>query len=160
MLNVSALAPLALQDGKTSKGLTAAEFGVLMAKLLKAAVRLAGADFAAYFPLGYVIVSCDNDSAHRQFQREQPPAQLNSIPAHSPDIHKVVEHPLKPFNDLWYAEYAADQRCKTTEGAMGLAIEVLNKYDADSVWKDLQTLPATLQAIIDNKGDWAPAALC
>lgn len=131
-----------------------------MGRLLKEVTSRASHAFAEYFPLGYVVVSSDNDSRHPRWQKRQDPTTLNSIPANSPDIHKVVEHPLNPFNELWYKEFAADRSCTTCEGAMALASRLLHRYQASSVWKDLQTLPATLQAIIDNKGDWAPAELC
>lgn len=140
-------------------GLTAAEFSSLMAKLLKHA----NAELRhnpALFPLGRVIISCDNASWHRSFMASRAPDELNAIPAHSPDIHKVVEHPLGPFNKRWYKEFTLARRCTTCESSMALASDILNRTTADSIWRDIQTLGATFQSILDNGGDWAAAALC
>ena len=140
-------------------GLTAAEFSSLMAQVLKLANQALRTD-PSLFPLGRVIVSCDNASWHRKFMASRIPDELNSIPAHSPDIHKVIEHPLSPFNKRWYKEFTLDRRCTTCESSMALASEILRRTTAASVWKDIQTLPATFQSILDNAGDWAAAALC
>lgn len=147
------------QDGSESVGMTAAEFVALMGKLL-AEVRSRARPFLEYFPLGYVVVSSDNHSCHKQWQRLQDPARLNAIPANSPDIHKIVEHPLNPFNTRWYARFTADLSCKSCESGMHLAAQILREHKATSIEDDLQTLPDTLQAIIERRGDWAPATLC
>lgn len=147
------------QDGTESKGMTAAEFKVLMGKLL-AEVRSRAVPFSQFFPLGYVIVSSDNHSCHREWQNEQDPQRLNTIPPNSPDIHKVVEHPLNGFNKRWYARFSADRRCNTMRSAMQLASETLHAHTAASIEADMRTLPDTFAAIIDRKGDWAPAGLC
>lgn len=146
------------QDGEESVGLTAAEFKVLMAKLI-AEAEACIPRMPAAFPLGRIIISCDNASAHCEFQRERPDADLNTIPPHSPDIHKVVEHPLGPFNKAWYKEFSMDRKCTTCESSMALASRILRRHSAAAIHKDIKTLPATLQAIVNAGGDWAPPAL-
>ena len=131
-----------------------------MALLLKDAKSEAGPDLAECFPLGYIVVSSDKDTAHLRFHKAQPPKTVIVVPTHSPDIHKVVEHPLHPFKKQWYPEFAADASCNKVTPSMALASEILHRYKNTSVENDLKTLPATLQAIIDNRGDWAPAHLC
>lgn len=139
--------------------MTAAEFTALMGKLLRD-VRSKARPFTDYFPLGQIIVSSDNHSCHKQWQSAQDPALLNTIPAHSPDIHKVVEHPLNPFNRRWRAAFSADRKCTTCGSAMWLAAGILRSHKASSIEADLKTLPDTLKSIVEGHGDWAPAELC
>ena len=88
------------------------------------------------------------------------PRQKNEPPAHSPDIHKVIEHPLSPFNAAWYKEFTLDTRCTSARTAMDKASEILHRTKADSIWKDIQTLPDTLHSVLHNSGDWADHGLC
>lgn len=147
------------QDGTPSIGLTNREFAVLAGRLVAEAEAGLAADPAA-FPLGYPIVSLDNAKPHAAWQRGQPAERLNIIPARSPDIHKVVEHPLKEFNRKWYVRFSQDLKCTTCERSMALASEILHETTADSIHRDIKTLPDTLRSIIANRGDWADDVLC
>lgn len=146
-------------DGEPAQTLCASEFEHLMEQL-QAEVEDARAADPEAFPLGYAIYSLDNAKPHRRFQRNTPADRLNVIPAYSPDIHKVVEHPLNPFNDRWYTAFTLDRKCTTATAAMALAADVLHQTKPESIKKDLDTLPATLRSIIANKGDWADDDLC
>lgn len=146
-------------DGTPGKGMTAAEFMALSGKLLAEARERSAGD-PECFPLGRIIVSLDNVSYHKRFQRSKPANCLNVIPSRSPDIHKVVEHPLKPFNSRFYAAFTRDLKCTTCEAAMKLASDCLHQTTADSIWRDVQTLPDTLRSVIRNRGDWADDDLC
>ena len=145
--------------GEQAHGYSAAEHEALIGRCFAEAVARSAGD-PACFPLGYIIVSEDNDSAHRRFGRNTPPHMLNEIPACSPDIHKVVEHPLGPFNRAWYREFTLDKKCTTCNGAMVLAAEILRRTTPESIKKDIESLPATFRSIIANKGGWADAELC
>ena len=147
------------RGGGQAKGYTAAEHAAVMALLL-ADVQQKLEENPAAFPLGFAIISLDNASQHKAWLQSQPAARLNVIPAKSPDIHKVVEHPLHGFNKRFYKRFSQDLSCKTCKDAMALASEVLHQHTAESIWKDLQTLPATLHSIVVNKGDWADEDLC
>lgn len=140
-------------------GLTAAEYEHLLGQLL-AEARDRSAGNPAAFPLRYLIVSMDNAKPHARWLRNTPAERKNEIPPRSPDIHKAVEHPLKAFNDRWYVAFTKDLRCTSCTAAMALAAEVLHRTTADSIWRDIQTLPATFKSIIRNKGDWADDELC
>lgn len=145
--------------GEASVGMTAAEFVVLAGKLL-AEARDRSDGQPDCLPIGRIIVSLDNIKSHGQFQRSQPANCLNVIPSRSPDIHKVVEHPLKAFKGRFYPAFSKDLSCTTCEDAMALASNCLRQTTADSIWRDVQTLPDTLRSIIRNKGDWADDDLC
>lgn len=155
------LVPLALQkmDGQPAVSLSAAEFEALMGSLMAEAEACRWAHPEA-FPLGYIIISLDNAKPHKRWQDAQPSDKLNRIPANSPDIHKVVEHPLKPFNDRWYKAFTLDHKCTTARDAMALASQILRTTTADSIYRDMRTLPDTMRSIIKNKGDWAADELC
>lgn len=154
-------ARLALQnkDGKPAKGFTAKECGVLIGRLLGGAEDWSAVNPCA-FPLGYIVISLDNAKPHKSWQRAQPASRLNVIPANSPDIHTVVEHPLKPFNDRWYDQFTKARKCTECCEAMALASEILRTTTPESIHNDLKTLPDTLRSIIANRGDWADDELC
>jgi hypothetical protein len=146
-------------DGEAAKGLCAAEFEALMRSLM-AEAEAYRCEHPEAFPLGYIVISLDNAKPHMRWRRAQPSDRLNCIPAGSPDIHKVVEHPLKPFNDRWYREFTLDRKCTTARDAMALASDILRRTTADSIDRDMRTLPDTMRSIIKNKGDWADDELC
>lgn len=147
------------KDGEAAVGLTQAEMAVLFAKLQREAQERSAGDPEA-FPLGYMVWSLDHASAHAAILRQLPEAHKNDVSPHSPDMHKVVEHPINAFNRAWYPEFTADTRCTSCSAAMQLASTILNRTTADSIWKDLQTLPDTLRSVIQRGGDWAEAGLC
>lgn len=150
------------KDGTDAKGLTQEEFSRLMGQLM-AEVESGAADDPTAFPLGYAIISLDNCKAHAAYQRAVEaisPDRLNRIPAHSPDIHKVVEHPLSPFNKHWYEEFSLDVKVKNCYRSMELASEILRRTTAESIANDVASIPDTLRSIIANGGDWADKHLC
>ena len=158
---MASVEPLALQkmDGEAAQSLTAAEFEALMGRLM-AEAEACRSEHPEAFPLGYIIISLDNAKYHQRWQRAQPADKLNRIPPCSPDIHKVVEHPLKPFNDRWYKAFTLDRKCTTARSSMALASDILRLTTADSIYRDMRTLPDTMRSIIKHKGDWADDQLC
>lgn len=142
------------KEGKEAVTLTATEFSDVMGKLATDAEAACRADPSA-FPMGHPIYSLDNAKPHKEWQQSQPAERLNVIPANSPDIHKVVEHPLKPFKERWYLEFTLDRTLTTAEDCMARASEILRRTTPTSIRKDMETLPATFESIIKNKGDWA-----
>lgn len=115
---------------------------------------------AVCYPLGKVIYSLDKAKQHLATLRSLEAGEKNEPPAHSPDIHKVIEHPLSAFNRAWYPEFTMDTRCTSCNTAMAKASEILRRTSADSIWKDIQTLPDTLRSVLHNGGDWADVGLC
>lgn len=151
--------PVQKKDGEEAKSLATAEFLHLMKQLLRDA-QAAYADTPSAFPRG-IAISLDNASWHKAWQ-SSPPAgvEVRLVPPCSPDIHKVVEHPLRPFVVNFNSAYTRQTKVKTCEGRMSIASEVLHQTTADSIWRDIQSLPATLRSIIANGGDWADRNLC
>lgn len=139
--------------------MTAAEFSDTMGKLQAEAEAACRADPDA-FPIGHPVYSLDNASPHKRWQESQPAERLNVIPACSPDIHKVVEHPLKPFKERWYQEFTLDRTLTTAESCMAKASEILRRTTPTSIHNDIKTLPDTFTSIIANRGDWADPKLC
>jgi nitrate reductase alpha subunit len=158
------LVPLQKVTGEEAVGFTQEEMGVLFGKLKRDIELDAGPEdsdtFTAAFPLGYVVYSLDKATQHLAILRSLPDRQKNEPPAHSPDIHKVIEHPLSPFNAAWYKEFTLDTKCTSARTAMDKASEILHRTKADSIWKDIQTLPDTLRSVLHNGGDWADHGLC
>lgn len=77
------------------------------------------------FLSGYYIISEDNFKQHAAWRKSQPADRVNKIPPRSPDIHKIVEHPLKVFDEHRYPEFTLDRKCKSAMDAMAKAAEVL-----------------------------------
>lgn len=146
-------------DGEQAATLSAAEFDDVMGRLA-AEVQAACHDHPEAFPIGYPIFSLDNATPHKRWKARQPAERLNVIPACSPDIHKVVEHPLKPFKERWNREFTLDRKLTTAEACMAKSSEILRRTTPESISADLQTLPDTFRSIIKNKGDWADRGLC
>lgn len=135
------------------------EFNHLMTQMVAEARAAATADPAA-FPDG-IAISLDNAKWHKAWQ-SSPPAGIavRTVPPFSPDIHKIVEHPLHAFEVRWKRAYTLNRRVTSCEGSMALASEVLRETTADSVHRDILTLRDTLVSIERNGGDWADRRLC
>lgn len=144
--------------GAPGKSLTAAEFTKLIGLLLSEVEDHSAGDAAA-FPLGRVHVQLDRDKAHVSFLKRSPDDRFTLSPVASPDIQKVVEHPLHPFNVAWKREFSEKRSITSCSKSMDLAVEILKRTTADSIDRDMRTLPATLQSIIKNRGDWADDGL-
>lgn len=147
------------KKGEQAKGLAGPEFCHLMKQMVSEARAAAAADPDA-FPDG-IAISLDNAKWHTAWQ-ENPPADIavRTVPPYSPDIHKVVEHPLHAFEVRWKREFTLNRRVTTCEGSMALASEVLRQTSPDSVRRDMETLRDTMLSIERNGGDWADRGLC
>lgn len=107
------------------------------------------------------MISMDNDSIHEAaWGRMQALSKYKRapLPPHAPDMHKVVEHCIS------YLKGQFTQRLAEMKGPRGqpeqyqqLLKDIFKTYTAQSIRKDVESLPDTYQAIIDVNGDW-PAA--
>ena len=160
MLPISLLACLQRKDGEDPQRITSEEVRWIMDKVVSEARERSAGD-PELFPDGVIGVTLDNLTAHKDYIKHPPDkVRATEIPSRSPDIHKVVEHPLSPFNHHWYREFTADLKCTTVRLSMQLAANILHRTTADSIKKDIDTLPATFESILRNGGDWADDALC
>lgn len=113
-----------LKGGGVASGCTAAGHAHVLA-LLQADIASKMEEDPSAFPLGYHIISDDNCKQHAGWLKCQPDDRVNRIPARSPDIHKVGEHPLHEFNVRWYREFTLDTKCKSATAALPKAATVL-----------------------------------
>jgi hypothetical protein len=109
-------------------------------------------------------LSQDNSTAHTTAQLEQlgywRAGYLLSLPALSPDMHKVVEHVhayLTQAMTDW--RYACWPRRPSLEECKAKLVELFFAYPVASVQADIESLPATYQAIIASGGMYAPPPL-
>lgn len=106
-----------------------------------------------------VSPSFDNASCHTHAHLPAGVEVLH-IPARSPDIHKVIEHPFSPIKQAFRSWYSQRRHVKTATQAMQLLQEVMAEVvKAESVRSDCDTIRHTLQSIIRNNGDWADPGL-
>lgn len=110
------------------------------------------------------LLSQDNSTAHTSADlvglRIWPADRILSLPALSPDMHKVVEHVhawlTQQMTDWRYAEWP---RRPSLEECKSKLVELFFSYKAGSIQADVNSLPATYQAIIDSDGMYAPPPL-
>lgn len=110
------------------------------------------------------LLSSDNDSAHTR-------ARLNELGiwsdddrfdlcALSPDLHKVVEHVhayLSQALQAWRRSLWPQK--PTKDECMSKLEELFYSVQLASIQADVDSLPYTYQAVIDNAGLYAPAPL-
>ena len=78
------------------------------------------------------------------------------MPAKSPDLHKLVEHPIHPIKSLIRKRYTQLTGKVSHTRAMALLEECVDEaVKASSIEKDVLTMHDTLQSVIKNGGDWA-----
>lgn len=110
------------------------------------------------------LLSADNDSAHTRARLDAQGIWSKDhrfdLCALSPDLHKVVEHvhayldqALQAWRRSLWPEKPTDVQCKEKLEQLFYAIK------ARSIADDVDSLPATYQAVIDNAGLYAPPPL-
>ena len=114
------------------------------------------------FPGQQLVWSFDNDRIH---QAALPELQnrgliINSnrapLPPHSPDMHKVVEHCIGRLTSMVNAELADTEDIHHSVSHWKARMEhfFYNCISAQSIARDVSSLAATYQAIIDVAGAW------
>lgn len=82
--------------------------------------------------------------------------RVQQMPAKSPDLHKLVEHPIHPIKALFRKRYTQLAGKVSLKRAMDLLEECVEEaVKKRSIEKDVLTMRDTLQSVIDNGGDWA-----
>lgn len=158
--------PLQTKDGDhEAKHLTAAELEDIFKKLLDVTKRT-----KANHPVWSkredkpIIFSHDNATA---FTAATLPDEglgevwrTEEIPAKSPDIHKLVEHPIHPIK-AHFRKHFTQQLGKPSHARSMLLLEecVREAFLHYKVIEDCWTINDTLHSIINNGGDWADTPL-
>ena len=111
-----------------------------------------------------VIMSYDNPAIHKAAAEELEAAGFDQkdklfLPEYSPDIHKVVEHVHGQIKQEFRRRLAKDTRLKSPEQMVRLLKSVFNGIKAESIKKDVLSLYATFDAIIEADGDFVCKAL-
>lgn len=79
-----------------------------------------------------------------------------NVPSKSPDLHKIVEHPIHPIKSLFKKKFTQLVGNVSSQSAMNLLDEcVVEAVKARSIAADVETMPSTLSSVIANAGDWA-----
>lgn len=110
------------------------------------------------------LLSIDNDSAHTRAKLHELEIWLNSDRFEqsplSPDLHKVVEHvhaylcaAMLAWRRSMWPQKPNLQQCKAKLEELFYAVQPA------SIQADVDTLPYTYQAVIDNAGLYAPPPL-
>ena len=102
--------------------------------------------------------SWDNASAHTAALADIDllPEQWVELPAHSPDLHMVIERPHAWIKDAFAKELAAKPSIKSAKRGIGaLRAFVEKQVTPDRIKKLIDALPETYISVIANNGDWA-----
>jgi hypothetical protein len=157
---------LQTSTGEEAKGMTGDEYEDCMRefreKLHQEWVKYARQHPGAQEPIW--LLSDDNDSAHTRARLDAlgiwSKDHRFDLSALSPDLHKVVEHvhayldrAMQAWRRSLWPEKPSDEQCKEKLQQLFYAIP------AKSIADDVDSLPATYQAVIDNAGLYAPAPL-
>lgn len=113
-----------------------------------------------------IVWSFDNDRVHTAALPELrlrgllTPSTRAPLPPHSPDMHKVIEHCIGRLTSMVVAELAdtEDVQLSIAHWQARLQDMFMNHISADSIARDVSSLPATYQAIIDVGGAWPAKA--
>lgn len=78
------------------------------------------------------------------------------MPPKSPDLHKIVEHPIHPIKALFRKRFTQLGGKVTPTNAMDLLEDCVKEaVKTRSIAADVLTLHSTLRSVIENGGDWA-----
>lgn len=154
--------PLQVKDSdKIATHETAEECGKMFKKILQAALAL-----KEKHPIW-----CDEELyiSHDQatfFVRAEKPEgdgevyHLITMPPHSPDLHKIVEHDIGYIKRIFRKEFTQLKGKVAHQRAMDLMEELLREaITQESIMKDVNTLFRTIDSVIRNGGDWAEIPL-
>ena len=109
-----------------------------------------------------IVWSFDNDRVHTASLPELrvrgvlTPSNRAPLPPHSPDMHKVIEHCIGRLTSMVVAELAdtEDVQLSVAHWQARLLDMFFNGISAESIARDVSSLAATYQAIIDVEGAW------
>ncbi len=77
------------------------------------------------------------------------------LAAHSPDLHRVVEHCHGSIKGKFYKMLRDDPNITTAQDALVLLYVAANECcTPEVIKKDVENLPATYEAVIEAKGDY------
>lgn len=107
------------------------------------------------------LLSMDNDTAHKRARLDErciwDRRMKYSLPPLSPDMHKVVEHvhaflvqAMQAWRQTLWPHKPSEQQCKEK------LVQLFYSYQPASIQADVDSLPDTYQAIIDNAGMYPP----
>lgn len=113
-----------------------------------------------------VVWSFDNDRVHTAALPELRVRGLLTqdnrapLPPHSPDMHKVIEHCIGRLTGMVVAELAdtEDVNLSVAHWQARLQDMFFNYVSAESIARDVSSLAATYQAILDVQGAWPAKA--
>lgn len=79
-----------------------------------------------------------------------------NMPPKSPDLHKIVEHPIHPIKALFRKRFTQLAGKVKHDKAMDLLEDCVKEaVKTRSIAADVLTMPSTLRSVIKNGGDWA-----
>jgi len=111
------------------------------------------------------IFSFDNSRAHNGWEQVIDINNRAPLPAHSPDIHKVIEHSYAFFANKFKGnvsiDFARRWRLKLVEDMEWVALVkgLYYQYPLEAVRADVDSLPLTYSWIEQNGGKRAPKGL-
>jgi hypothetical protein len=149
--------------GNKAQGITAAEFNDYLTSLLQELERRRG---EAGLRRGEKWILCfDNARVHSHAAEVMGNrAERWPQPPHSPDMQKVIEHvhgQLDKSMHTWLRKQRkTDPRAHITPAACQQEVQAaFNRLKADSILRDVNTLPDTWQAIVAAGGSYVSPEL-
>lgn len=147
------------RSGAAAHGMTAMEFKDVIAELRQ---LLYSRSNKKHLHLGQKWqLSIDNDSAHGAANLGSsgvwPDAERWYQPALSPDLNKVAEHVhafITPRMHQWHI--SRRDNLPSVEECKSKLRELFLSYTKESIARDVQSMPATYQAVIDAGGLYVP----
>ena len=144
------------KEGNVARGLTAQDAAAEAVAIHRAAYTLYKGNPEAW---GYQLrFSWDNASAHTAARDDIDllPEQWLKLPAHSPDLHMVIERPHAWIKEAFAKELAKDPSIKSVKRGLSLLRDVVKqKVTVPRIRALIEELPLTYISVIANKGDWA-----
>lgn len=153
--------PLQIKDGsREAKHETAKECSLIFKDLLDKTMRVKEKDPLWRLVEDPIIFSHDNATF---FTAAELPDEgfgevwrVVQMPSKSPDLHKIVEHPIHPIKALFRKKFTQLAGKVSSKNAMDLLEECVSEaVKARSIAADVLTMPSTLRSVIANGGDWA-----
>ena len=109
------------------------------------------------------LFSYDNPPIHNKAPLEEIGMQQSErvdLPPRSPDMHKVIEHVFGTLTGGMNASLAKDPAMKSApQYKAELERLFASMITSESVSKDVESLPATYQGILDVEGGWPDKSL-
>lgn len=88
------------------------------------------------------------------------PEQRAPLSPVSPDMHRVIETLIRRLKAAFFRALSRDPKVRTPEQARNLLLELASKIvTKEAVAKLVNSLPKTLESIIERGGNWAGKGL-